>query len=92
MNDYWVVTDKRTGRVICHCGEEQDALRMIMLEPDRVYRKQRFIMEQVINITSTGLKELPGQQGLPATKTSLPEMIEDFLALPQGNQIPVNID
>jgi hypothetical protein len=26
MYDYWVVIDKTTGRVIAHCGEENDAL------------------------------------------------------------------
>jgi hypothetical protein len=66
MNDYWVVTDKRTGRVICYCGEEQDAVRMIMFDQNRVYRKQKFIMDQVITISSSGIKELPGQQALPA--------------------------
>ena len=25
MYDYWVVTDKTTGRVLAHCGEEADA-------------------------------------------------------------------
>ena len=29
MYDYWVVTDKTTGRVIAHCGEELDALMMV---------------------------------------------------------------
>lgn len=92
MTDYWVVIDKRTGRVICHCGEEYDALQMIMFDSNRIYRKQKFIMEQVINVSSSGIKELPGQQGLPAATDSLPEMIKDFWTLPQGSQEPVNID
>lgn len=92
MTDYWVVIDKRTGRVICHCGEEYDALQMIMFDSNRIYRKQKFIMEQVINVSSSGIKELPGQQGLPAAKESLPEIIEDFWTLPQGNQEPVKIN
>lgn len=70
--DYWVVTDKTTGRVIAHCGEEIDALTMVSFDKDkRTYRKQKFIMDQVIDITSTTDKQLPGQQGLPAAKIRL---------------------
>jgi len=72
MYDYWVVTDKTTGRVICHCAAESDALMMISFDKDkRTYRKQRFIMDQVIDITSETDKQLPGQQGLPAGKIRL---------------------
>ena len=72
MYDYWVVTDKTTGRVICHCAAETDALMMVSFDKDkRTYRKQRFIMDQVIDITSETDKQLPGQQGLPAGKIRL---------------------
>ena len=72
MYDYWVVTDKTTGRVICHCAAESDALMMVSFDKDkRTYRKQRFIMDQVIDITSETDKQLPGQQGLPAAKIRL---------------------
>jgi len=72
MYDYWVVTDKTTGRVICHCAAESDALMMVSFDKDkRTYRKQRFIMDQVIDITSETDKQLPGQQGLPAGKIRL---------------------
>lgn len=66
MYDYWVVTDIRTGRVIAHCGEELDALMLVGFDKDkRTYRKQKFIMDQVITVTSTTDKQLPGQLGLP---------------------------
>ena len=72
MYDYWVVIDKTTGRVICHCAAESDALMMVSFDKDkRTYRKQRFIMDQVIDITSETDKQLPGQQGLPAAKIRL---------------------
>ena len=72
MYDYWVVTDRTTGRVICHCSAENDALMMVSFDKDkRTYRKQRFIMDQVIDITSETDKQLPGQQGLPAAKIRL---------------------
>jgi len=72
MYDYWVVTDKTTGRVICHCAAESDALMMVSFDKDkRTYRKQRFIMDQVIDITSETDKQLPGQQGLPPAKITI---------------------
>lgn len=90
MNDYWVVTDKRTGRVICHCGEERDAIQMIMFDHNRIYRKQKFIMDQVINVNSSGIKELPGQQGLPASKFKLKD--EDIVIhLPINSETPLNL-
>ena len=38
---------------------------------ERIYRKARFIVDQVIYVTSTTDKQLPGQQGLPAAKIRL---------------------
>ena len=88
MYDYWVVTDKTTGRVIAHCGEEHDALLMVSFAPDkRTYRKQKFIMDQVITITSTTDKQLPGQQGLPASK--IEQLSPHMERLPEGQGIPV---
>jgi hypothetical protein len=92
MYDYWVVTDKTTGRVIAHCGEENDALMLVGFDKDkRTYRKQKFIMDQVITITSTTDKQLPGQLGLPAAKEELPPMdLQQQVWLPEGQGIPVN--
>ena len=90
MNDYWVVTEKSTGKVIAHCGEEKDAILMLILDKhNRIYRKQKFIMDQVINITSSGIKELPGQQGLPEGQ---PLVLEpEKIRLPEGEGKPINI-
>jgi hypothetical protein len=87
-----VVTDKTTGRVIAHCGEENDALMLVGFDKDkRTYRKQKFIMDQVITITSTTDKQLPGQLGLPAAKEELPPMdLQQQVWLPEGQGIPVN--
>lgn len=93
MKDYWVVIEKSTGRVIAHCGEERDAVLMVSFDNhNRIYRKQKFLMDQVINVSSSGIKELPGQQGLPAAKINLPEEKEVFWCpeLPEGTQIPLN--
>ena len=93
MHDYWVVIDKTTGRIIAHCGKENDALMLIGFDPDkRIYRKQKFIMDQVITVTSTQDKQLPGQQGLPEGKEKLPPIeIQQQVWLSEGIGEPVNI-
>lgn len=93
MYDYWVVIENRTGRVIAHCGEEKDARMLFEFDPDRrSYRKQKFIMDQVITVTSTTDKQLPGQQGLPAAKEELPPIeLQQQTWLPEGTGQPVNI-
>lgn len=92
MYEYWVVTEKNTGRVIAHCGEERDAILMLLLDKkhNRIYRKQKFILDQVITVTSTTDKQLPGQQGLPAAKEELPPVeLQQQVWLPEGQGIPI---
>lgn len=93
MYDYWVVTDKTTGRVIAHCGEEEDALMMVGFNSDkRIYRKQKFIMDQVITVVSTEDKQLPGQQGLPPVKEKLsPIDLQQQVWLPESHDVPLDI-
>ena len=72
MFDYWVVVGYSTGKVIAHCGDESDARMLCELRPtERTYRKQKFIMDQVITISATTDKQLPGQQGLPPAKITI---------------------
>ena len=60
MNEYWIVTENKTGRVICHCSDINDAIMMVGFDPhNRSYSRHRFIMDQVIDITSTSQKQLP---------------------------------
>jgi hypothetical protein len=90
MNEYWIVTDNRTGRVIAHCGDINDAIMMVAFEPDkRSYSRQRFILDQVITVTSTTDKQLPGQVGLPAGKVNTLEPHK--IRLPEGQQQPVKV-
>lgn len=93
MYDYWVVTEKTTGRVIAHCGEEKDARMLFEFDPDRrSYHKQKFILDQVITVTSTQDKQLPGQQGLPAAKEELPPIeLQQQVWLPEGIGDPLNL-
>lgn len=66
QQDYWSVY--QDGRKIADCGWEQDAINLCSLVPGRNYRKNKYLLDQVIDITATVDKQLPGQQGLPAAK------------------------
>ena len=69
MNEYWIVIENKTGRVIAHCGDINDAIMMVAFDSEnRSYSRQRFILDQVITVSSTTDKQLPGQVGLPAGK------------------------
>lgn len=88
MNEYWIVTENRTGRVLAHCGDINDALMMVSFDPhNRSYSRHRFLMDQVIDITSTTDKQLPGQIGLPAGKVSALKSYNE--KLPEGQGEPV---
>lgn len=90
MNEYWVVTENRSGRVIAHCGDINDAIMMVAFDPDnRSYGRHRFLMDQVIDVSSTTDKQLPGQVGLPAGQVNL--LDRHKIKLPEGNQEPVII-
>jgi hypothetical protein len=90
MNEYWVVIENKTGVVICQCGNINDAIMMVNLDPhNRTYSRQRFILDQIIDVTSTANKQLSGQQGLPTEKVNVLESKKN--RLPEGEGIPVNI-
>lgn len=90
MNEYWVVTENRTGRVIAHCGDINDAIMLVSFDSqNRSYSRHRFLIDQVIDITSTTDKQLPGQIGLPQGKINLLESKKNIL--PENNQKPVII-
>jgi hypothetical protein len=88
MNDYWCVIEISTGKLIAHCGEEKDAQMLVSIRPgERTYRKQRFIMDQVIDITSSTDKQLPGQIGLPSGK--IQSLDYEKVRLPEGEGEPL---
>jgi len=90
MNEYWVVTENKTGRVICHCGDINDAIMMVSLDPtNRSYSRHRFLMDQVIDVKSTTDKQLPGQVGLPAGEINV--LPQTTIKLPESQQEPVKV-
>jgi hypothetical protein len=93
MNEYWIVTENKTGRIIAHCGNINDAIMMVGMDSaNRSYSRQRFILDQVITVTSTTDKQLPGQVGLPAAKEELPFIeLQQQIWLPEGKQKPIKV-
>ena len=88
MNEYWIVKERRTGRVIAHCGDINDAMMMVAFDPNnRSYSRNRVLMDQVIDVTSTTDKQLPGQQGLPAGEVE--QLNPHRKKLPEGEGNPI---
>lgn len=88
MNEYWSVTELRTGRVICQCGDINDAIMLVQLDPgNRTYTRNRFLNDQIIDVVSTTDKQLPGQIGLPSSEVK--QLTEDKIKLPESQAKPV---
>lgn len=91
MYDYYSVINLNTGEKVLDCGQLEDAQMIVSLNPaNRGYRKNRFILDQVIDITSTTDKQLPGQVGLPSAKEQLPPIeLQQKVWLPESKEKPV---
>jgi hypothetical protein len=88
MHENYSVIDLNTGKRIADCATLEDAKMMVSFSPaNRAYRKNRFIVDQVIDITSTTDKQLPGQLGLPSAKERLSDS-EEMILLPEAEGIP----
>ena len=90
MKEYWIVTENKTGRVIANCGDINDAIMMVQFDSsNRSYNRYRFLMDQVIDVSSISQGQLPGQQGLPPGKIS--QLTAETIKLPESQQTPVTI-
>jgi len=90
MNEYWIVKERSTGRVIAHCGDINDAIMLVSFDPNnRSYSRNRVLLDQVIDVTSTTDKQLPGQQGLPAGEVGQLKPFQEKLAEGQGEPVYV---
>ena len=81
---YRVFTE--TGEQYCDCGWEKHAQEIIILNKDvqrLTYKKINApILDQTVDITATGIAELPGQQGLPSPVERLHDDIRESLRKP----------
>jgi hypothetical protein len=85
------VTERRTGKRICECANEQDAIMMVSFNPDyRYYTRDRFILDQIIDVSSTTNKQITGKEESPVEKVNVigPQKIK----LPEGQGKPVVVD
>jgi hypothetical protein len=49
--EYFSVLDKKTGRKLLDCGDEQDALAMVAFDPqNRTYTRNKFLMGPVVDV------------------------------------------
>lgn len=91
MYEYWVVAEINTGKIICHCGELNDAIMMVSFDPtNRTYNRNRFIMDQIIDVNATTDKQLSGQIGLPSGKNE--QLTHYTQKLPQAEGEPIIIN
>lgn len=93
MTEYWIVKSRKTGKVICHCADINDAIMMVAFDSqNRTYSRHRFLMDQVIDVSSSIDKQLPGQIGLPAAQEELPFVeLQQQIWLPEGKEEPVRV-
>ncbi len=50
-DEYFSVLDKKTGRKLLDCGDEQDALAMVSFDPqNRTYTRNKFLMGPVVDV------------------------------------------
>lgn len=92
MNEYWEVLDP-LGKKLANTGSIHDAIQLCELRGQGyTYRQVKFIMDQVIDVTSITDKQLPGQLGLPPSIEKLPAVeLQQQVWLPEGEQEPVII-
>ena len=57
-DEYFSVLNKKTGKKILDCGDEQDALAMVAFDPqNRTYTRNKFLMGEVVDVKVQ--KQLP---------------------------------
>ena len=93
--EYFSVLNKKTGKKLLDCGDEQDALHMVAFDPEnRTYTRNKFLMGPVVdieipkalptsNVTASNIKE----NGCAPRKEQLFDVSP--IKLPQGQGEPV---
>jgi hypothetical protein len=78
--DYFSVIETKTGRKICDCAENEDALMMVSFDPsNRTITRNNFLMGQVVDIEVP--KQLPtiGVVHIPIDTTPYKENQEKWM-------------
>ena len=90
--EYFSVLNKKTGKKLLDCGDEQDALAMVALDPhNRTYTCNKFLMGEVIDVeipralpTNEIMVNMDGGVGGSWEVKELPQ-----IKLPEGQGEPV---
>lgn len=98
QDDYFSVIDTKTGRKICDCGEETDALMMVSFDPqNRTITRNKFMMGPVVDVEIP--KALPTTEVVAVHNVSSEKFDEYFgnllepkqRKLPEGEGKPVRV-
>ena len=79
-DDYFSVIDKKTGKKLLDCGDEQDALAMVSFDPEkRTYTRNKFLMGPVVDVETP--KALPTSNVVESKwDDPIPEGVDPFEA------------
>ena len=96
--DYFSVIEIKTGKKICDCGAEEDALTMVAFDPqNRTVTRNQFLAGQVVDIEIP--KALPTTNIVPSVPKEyfdsmypeIPDDIVEPLVLPESQLQPLNL-
>lgn len=88
--DYFSVIETKTGRKICDCGDEIDALMMVSFDPqNRTITRNQFLMGQVVDIQMP--KALPTTEVVPVQKQETKKLKRHQNKLPKSELEPVKV-
>ena len=88
--DYFSVIETKTGRKICDCADELDALMMVSFDPhNRTITRNQFLMGQVVDIQMP--KALPTTEIVPVEKPQPKKLKEYRNKLPQSELEPLKL-
>lgn len=88
--DYFSVIDTRTGRKICDCADEIDALMMVSFDSqNRTITRNQFLMGQVVDIQMP--KALPTTEVVPVKKQQPKKLKQHQNKLPESELEPVKV-
>ena len=88
--DYFSVIETKTGRKICDCADEIDALMMVSFDSqNRTITRNQFLMGQVVDIQMP--KALPTTEVVPVKKQQPKKLKQHQNKLPESELEPVKV-
>lgn len=88
--DYFSVIETKTGRKICDCADEIDALMIVSFDPqNRTITRNQFLMGQVVDIQIP--KALPTTEVVPVKKQQPQKLKQHQNKLPESELEPVKV-